>query len=193
MATVDPIHIPFGLANFYIGEGADAINFDGKSNYQADSGELNLTPQFEDIVVQDFGTGAYDQRLVGWEGTVTIVASHQSIKMLQAALAVTEEITDAESGQMIGLMDSKLGTSIRTKGKKVTIHPRQYDASFKDMDITIYKMASNGEMARTFGNEQGNVTITLNMFVRDNADANKPGNYFYIGGTDPNAGETPAA
>ncbi|PAE17292.1 hypothetical protein CHH91_04615 [Virgibacillus sp. 7505] len=193
MATVDPIHIPFGLSDILIGEGADAIKFDGKDNYQAEGGELSLTPSFEDIVIQDFGTGVYDQRLVGWEGTVTITASHQSIKMLQLALAATEEITDAESGELTGLMDSKMGTSIRTKGKKVTIHPRQYAVDYKDMDITIYKMASNGEMARTFGNEQGNVTIELTMFVRDNADANKPGNYFYIGGTDPNASETPAA
>jgi hypothetical protein len=189
----EQIKVPFGLADITVGEGADADKFDGKNNYQAEGGEITLTPQFEDIVIQDFGTGAYDQILVGWEGTVTIAASHESLRMLKLALAATEEITDAETGEMVGLMDSKIGTSIREKGKVVKIHPRRYPAEMKDMDITIYKMSSNGEMTRTNGLEQGNVTITLNMYVRDNADANKPGNYFYIGGTDPNAGETPAA
>lgn len=185
----EQIKVPFGLADITVGEGADADKFDGKNNYQAEGGEVTLTPQFEDIVIQDFGTGVYDQRLVGWEGTVTITAAMESLRNLKLALAATEEITDAVTGEIKGLMDSKIGTSIREKGKLVKIHPRQYAPEMKDMDITIYKMSSNGEFTRTNGNEQGNVTITLTMFVRDNADANKPGNYFYIGGTDPNATE----
>lgn len=188
--ALDVEKIPFGLANITIGEGADALKFDGVNELQAEGGEVTLTPVFEDIVIQDYGTGVYDQRLVGYEGTVTIVAAQESIEVLEAALAATETITDTDGGATKGIMDSPIGTSIRKKGKRVRIHPRQFPDSFKDHDITIYKMASNGEFTRATGNEQGNITITLNMFPRDGMDPAKPGNFFYFGGTDPNAEST---
>ncbi|MER2090920.1 MAG: hypothetical protein ABS920_14370 [Sporosarcina sp.] len=184
--ALDTNKIPFGLSDITIGEGADVLKFDGVSEIQAEGGEVTLTPMFEDIVIADYGNGVYDQRLVGYEGTVTIVAAQESIAVLEAALAATEAITDV-GGETTGLMDSPIGTSLRKKAKRVTIHPRQFPASFKDLDINIFKMASNGEFTRTSANEQGNVTITLNMFPRDGMDPSKPGNFFYFGGTDPNA------
>ncbi|OAK70096.1 hypothetical protein [Lederbergia galactosidilytica] len=187
---LDVEKIPFGLANIIIGEDDDTLTFDGVEEMQAEGGEVTLTPMFEDIVIADYGNGVYDQRLVGFEGQVTIVAAQESIDVLEAALAATETITDTSGGEKKGIMDAPIGTSLRKKAKRVRIHPRQFPDSMKDLDITIYKMASNGEFTRSNANEQGNITITLNMFPRDGMDPSKPGNFFYFGGIDPN-GEAP--
>jgi hypothetical protein len=99
-----------------------------------------------------------------------------------------ETITDtAQPANVVGLMDGKIGSSMRAKAKKVTIHPRQLPASDKSMDITIYKAASIGGFTKSFANSQGNRTIELSMFPRDGFDANKPGNFYYVGPIDPNA------
>lgn len=187
MAGLDTDKIPFGVATITIGEGADALVFDGVKEMQAEGGEVQLTPQFEDIVIADYGTGPYDKRLVGYEGQVTIVAAQESIDVLEAALAATEAITDTAGGEKKGIMDAPIGSSLRKKAKRVTIHPRHLPPENKDMDITIYKMASEGEFTRSNENAQGNVTITLSMLPRDGMDPKKPGNFFYFGGTDPNA------
>lgn len=180
--------IPFGMADITIGEGAGAIVFDGKTNLQAEGGEVNLEPAFEDVVVADFGTSVYDKRFVGLEGTVTIVAAEDTIKMLELAMSYADAITEtADPATTVGLMDGKIGASMRARAKKVTIHPRQLPASDKSMDITLYKMASVGGFTKSYANSQGNRTIELSLFPRDGFDANKPGNFYYVGGKDPNA------
>lgn len=186
---LNPERIPFGLADIIIGEGENEVRFDGAANFQAEGGEVTLTPMLEDITVADLGNGVYDQRVSGWEGSVTFVAAEESIEVLELALAAVEPITDAEGVNTTGLMDSRIGTSMRTKAKKVRIHPRQYPADFTDYDINIYKMASTEGLTRSNANEQGNISVTLNMYPRDGMDADKPGNFFFIGGTDPNAGD----
>lgn len=178
--------IPFGLSDIRIGEGADEVNFDGVDELQAEGGEITITPEFEDVTIADYGTSPFDKRIVGYTVQVTISAAQESMRVLQLALAATETITDATSGNVVGLTDSPIGTSMRKKGKKVSIHPRQHEASFKELDITIYKMISDGDFTRTTGNTQGNVSITLSMLPRDGMNPKKPGNFFYIGGTDPN-------
>ncbi|WP_313429804.1 hypothetical protein [Siminovitchia terrae] len=187
MAGLDLDRIPFGIATITVGEGTDALVFDGVHEFQAEGGEVTLTPQFEDIVVQDFGTGPFDKRLVGYEGQVTIVAAQESIDVLELALAATETITETTGGEKVGITDAPIGSSLRKKAKPITIHPRNLPPENKSMDITIYKMASEGEFTRSNANEQGNVTITLSMLPRDGMDPSKPGNFFYFGGTDPNA------
>ncbi|MBP3950340.1 hypothetical protein [Bacillus suaedae] len=179
------LQIPFGLADITVGEGADAIKFDGKTDFQADGGELTLTPIFQDINIADFGETVYDRRITGHEGTLTIVAAEDKVNILQLALSSAEAITDSVSGDVTGLMDGKMGTSMRTRGKKVTIHPRVMGTE-TSADIVIYKMASDGDFTRSFANEQGNIEITMSMYPRDGMDASKPGNFYYIGGTDPN-------
>lgn len=180
--------IPFGMANITIGEGTDAISFDGATHLQAEGGEITLEPSFEDIVIADFGTSVYDKRFTGMEGTVTIVAAEDTIKMLELAMNYADTITEtADPETTVGLMDGKIGSSMRTKAKKVTIHPRQLPAGDTSMDITIYKMASIGGFTKSFANAQGNRTIELSMLPRDGFDANKPGNFYYVGGKDPNA------
>ncbi|OKL36992.1 hypothetical protein [Domibacillus mangrovi] len=178
--------IPFGLADFTIGEGVDAIKFDGVVGFQADGGEVTLSPLLSDINIADFGDSLYDQYVMGYEGGVTIVAAEDDIDTLELAMSYTEAITETVGGEKVGLMDAKIGTSLRAKGRKVTIHPRIMGAD-KSSDIVIYNMVSNGEFSRSFANEQGNVSVTLAMFPREGMDVSKPGNFFYIGGTDPNA------
>lgn len=179
--------IPFGLSDITIGEGPDALKFDGVAELQAEGGEVTFTPMLEGIVIADYGNGLYDQRIVGYEASVTIVAAQESIDVLELALSYTDAITDTLETSTVGLMDSPIGSSLRKKAKRVTIHPRRLPESVKDLDIVIYKAASNGDFTRSSGNEQGSITITLAMYPRDGMDPAKPGNFFYIGATDPNA------
>lgn len=183
--TIGATEIPFGLADITVGEGEEAISFNGLDFFQADGGEVTLTPVFQDISVADFGESVYDKILTGYNGGITFVAAQATIKTLQAALAASETITDTATSTVVGLMDSKIGTSLRSKAKKVTIHPRIMGED-KSLDITIYKMAADGDFTRSFANEQGNVSISMSMFPRDGMDTSKPGNFFYIGPKDPN-------
>lgn len=183
--ALDLDKIPFGLANITIGEGADQLKFDGVNEFQAEGGEFTVSPILEDITVADLGNGPYDQRIVGYEGSLTINAAQESIAVLKEAIAGASTITDTTTSEVVGLMDAPIGTSLRKKAKRVHIHPRNLPANMKDMDITIYKMASNGEFTRSNGNSQGSITINMTMYPKDNMDPSLPGNYFFVGGTDP--------
>ncbi|ANU13464.1 hypothetical protein B481_1995 [Planococcus halocryophilus Or1] len=179
--------IPFGQSNFIIGEGENIMKFDGKEQLQAEGGEVTLTPVFEDVNIADYGPAVYDKRFVGMETSVTIVAAEETINIMELAMGATTAITATDGGATVGLMDAAIGTSMRAKGKRVFIHPRQYADTYTDLDITIYKMIADGEYTRSAANEQGNVTVTLTGLPRDGMDPSKPGNFYYIGGTDPNA------
>ncbi|WP_445506792.1 hypothetical protein [Niallia sp. 03190] len=179
-------NIPFGLADITIGEGTEAIKFDGQGLFQVEGGEVTLTPIFQEINVADFGEAVYDKILTGYNGTVTFTAAQSTIATIQAALNATETITDTTTSEVVGLMDAKIGTSLRSKAKKITIHPRIMGTD-KSMDIVIYKAASDGDFTKNHANEQGNIPISLTMMPRDGMDVSKPGNFFYIGSKDPNA------
>ncbi|WP_394274307.1 Ig-like domain-containing protein [Staphylococcus hyicus] len=179
--------IMFGLADIIIGEGDDIIRFDGKngderSYLQVEGGSVTFEPEFEDIGFQDFGNGPYDQRVVAFNITVTIVAGQETIDMLKLAIGGTQDVTSGH--EVTGVADSPLGASNRKRAKPMRIHPRfRKDHA---ADINIYKVASNSEVERAFGNEQGTLEMEFVAYPRDNADANKIGNYFYTGTTDPN-------
>lgn len=175
----------FGLADIEIGEGEDKIKFDGKDYLQAEGGSLNLTPQYTEFTFADFGETIVERRLSGWEGTVTIVAGEEDANLLELALASTENITDTDGGEVVGVMDARIGTKV--KGYPVRIHPRILPDSVKDMDYNIYNMASIGGFEREYNPEQGNFTIELTMMPREGFDASKPGNFFFRGPVDPNA------
>lgn len=174
----------FGVADITVGEGEDQINFDGKEYLQAEGGSLTLTPQYQDITFEDFGETPVEKRLSGWEGEVKIVAGQEDAKILNLALASTVKVKSGTDGED-GITDAPLGTAV--KGRKVTIHPRALPESVKDMDWTVYNMASTEGFVREYNQEQGNVEITLTMLPREGFDASKPGNFFYRGATDPNA------
>lgn len=183
------IKVPFGLATITIGDVADTdkLVFDGANYFQADGGEVSIAPILQEIQIADFGESVYDDVLNGWEGTVTVVAAQRDLAVLQKAMMATDRITDtAAPATTVGLTDARIGTSLRTKGKQVRIHPRNMGAD-ASLDIVIYKMASVGEFTDSFANEQGQVEMEFKMYPRDNADADKAANFFYIGSTDPNA------
>lgn len=180
--------IMFGLADIIIGEGDDIIRFDGKngderSYLQVEGGSVTFEPEFEDIAFQDFGNGPYDQRVVAFNITVKIIAGQETIDMLKLAIGGTQDVK-GKDGNASGVADSPLGASNRKRAKAMRIHPRF--RSDHDADINIYKAASNSEVERSFGNEQGTLEMEFVAYPRDNADANKIGNYFYTGTTDPN-------
>lgn len=178
-------NIPFGLADITIDEGGtNEVKFDGVSNFQMEGGELTFSPILQDIMIGDFGESIYDQRVTGYTGSVTLSGAEETIESLKLALSYTEDIVDATSTETVGVMDAKIGTSMRKKAKKIRIHPRS--KADQSADIVIYKMASNGEYTRSYNNEQGSIPITFTMYPRDGMDASKPGNFFFVGPQDPN-------
>lgn len=180
--------IMFGLADIIIGEGADIIKFDGKngdanSYLQVEGGSVTFEPTFEDVTFADYGDNPYDQRVIGYEVTITVVAGQETIDILKLAIAGTQDVTDGET--TTGVTDAPLGASNRKRAKAMRIHPR-FAGTDHSRDINLYKVATNSEVERAFGNEQGSFEMEFAAYARDNADANKPGNYFYTGAVDPN-------
>lgn len=181
-------NIPFGLADITV-EKADGtkISFNGKDYLQVEGGEVTLTPSYSDISFADFGDSVYDQYIQGYTGAVNFTAGQQDLEVMQTAMSYLDTITDTANPETpVGLMDAKIGTSMRARAGKVTIHPRTMGTD-KSLDIVIYKMAATGEFTRSYANEQGKIPISYNMFPRDGFDVSKPGNFFYIGPKDPNA------
>lgn len=181
--------IMFGLADIIIGEGDNIIKFDGKngddrSYLQVEGGSVKFEPTLEDIKFADYGDNAYDQRVIGYEVTVTVVAGQETIEMLELAIAGTTQVKNSE-GEVTGVADAPLGASNRKRAKSMRIHPR-FDGNNHARDINIYKVATNSDVERAFANEQGSYEMEFVAYARDNADANKPGNYFYTGAVDPN-------
>lgn len=176
-------NIPFGLATIEIGTGVDSLKLDGVNYFQAEGGELNIEPEFEDITFQDYGSSPYDRRVSGYTGELTVVVGQNDLKLMQKLFAYHSEIVDQT--KVVGVTDEKIGASMREKAVPVTIHPREM-GSDNSLDIHIYKMAGTGAFNRTYETAQGNYEVTLSMFIRDGADPTKPGNFYYIGETDPN-------
>jgi hypothetical protein len=179
--------IPFGLADFIFNEGEDdEVKFDGADQLQADGGSVSITANYEDITSPDFGTSPISRRLVGYEIEVTVVAAQRNMKTMQLQMGHASTITETTGGAVVGLMDSPIGSDVLDNAKSLRIHPREKgtDQSF---DIVIYRVASNGEYSNNFALEQGQQEMTFTAYPREGADAKKPGNFFYIGGVDPNA------
>jgi hypothetical protein len=185
--TIGSNTIPFGLATITIGSGVDAVKLDGVNYFQADGGELNIEPEFEDVSFQDFGSSAYDKRISGYTGELKVVVGQNDLKLMQKLFSYHADImTTGGTPTLAGLTDAKIGQSMREKAVPVTIHPREMGAD-TSLDIHIYKMAGTGAFNRTYESAQGKYEVTLEMFMRDNADPTKNGNFYYIGSTDPNA------
>lgn len=180
--------IMFGLADIIIGQGDDIIKFDGKngdddSYLQVEGGSVTFEPTLEDIGFADFGDNAYDQRVIGYEVTITVVAGQETIDILKLAIAGTQDVKDGDT--TTGVTDAPLGASNRRRAKAMRIHPR-FAGTDHSRDINIYKVATNSEVERAFANEQGSFEMEFVAYARDNADANKAGNYFFTGAVDPN-------
>lgn len=175
----------FGMADFIIDEGKPTeIRFDGKlcedgSYLQADGGEIELEPETEDIVLPDFSATNYDYVVTGWNGTVTIVASAYTLKLMSALLTGTYTGVD-EDGRIKWITDAPIGTSMRENGRTITIHPRQMGDD-KSEDIFIYKAVNTSGYSREFNNEQGTHEMEFEILPKNCADANQGNNFYFIG------------
>lgn len=175
----------FGMADFIIDEGKPTeIRFDGKlcedgSYLQADGGEIELEPETEDIVLPDFSATNYDYVVTGWNGTVTIVASAYTLKLMSALLTGTYTGVD-EDGRIKWITDAPIGTSMRENGRTITIHPRQMGDD-KSEDIFIYKAVNTSGYSREFNNEQGTHEMEFEILPKNCADANVGNNFYFIG------------
>ena len=175
----------FGMADFIIDEGKPTeIRFDGKlcedgSYLQADGCEIELEPETEDIVLPDFSATNYDYVVTGWNGTVTIVASAYTLKLMSALLTGTYTGVD-EDGRIKWITDAPIGTSMRENGRTITIHPRQMGDD-KSEDIFIYKAVNTSGYSREFNNEQGTHEMEFEILPKDCADANQGNNFYFIG------------
>ena len=175
----------FGMADFIIDEGKPTeIRFDGKlcedgSYLQADGGEIELEPETEDIVLPDFSATNYDYVVTGWNGTVTIVASAYTLKLMSALLTGTYTGVN-EDGKIQWITDAPIGTSMRENGRTITIHPRQMGDD-KSEDIFIYKAVNTSGYSREFNNEQGTHEMEFEILPKDCGDANQGNNFYFIG------------
>ena len=119
--------IMFGLADIIIGSGDDIIKFDGKngdkdSYLQVEGGSVKFEPTLEDIKFADYGDNPYDQRVIGYEVTITVVAGQETIDTLKLAIAGTQDVKDGD--KVTGVTDAPLGASNRARAKSMRIHPR---------------------------------------------------------------------
>lgn len=175
----------FGMADFIIDEGKPTeIRFDGKlcedgSYLQADGGSVELEPETEEIIMKDFSETAYDHVVTGWNGTVTIVASAYTLKLMSALLTGTYTGVDPD-GKIKWITDAPIGTSMRENGRTITIHPRQM-GNDKSEDIFIYKAVNTSGYNREFDNEQATHEMEFEILPKDCADASQGNNFFYIG------------
>lgn len=175
----------FGYATFIIDEGKPTeIRFDGKlcedgSYLQAEGGEVELEPETEEIVLGDFSSEAFDHVVTGWTGTVTIVASAYTLKLMSSLLTGTYTGVD-EDGKIKWITDAPIGTSMRENGRTITIHPRQMGDD-KSEDIFIYKAVNTSGFDREFDNEQATHEMEFEILPKDCADANEGNNFFFIG------------
>lgn len=132
----------------------------------ADKSTLTIAPEYIDINSYEMG-GVVDKLAKSYKVTLEVVFQEETPEIISMCIPLT------------GGQDSAVGESLRAKAKELVIHPRKYaDDSF---DVTVFKAISTGSYERVYGLEQGQIKVTFEGLVRDNAEAGKPGNYFRIG------------
>lgn len=176
--------LEYGFADIIFDEGTEnEVRFDGKlcedgSHMQADGGELELTPITEEMKLPELGDSVFDYVTNGWEGKLKVVASKATLDLISKTLSGT--ISFERDGKVVSVTDAPVGSSLRDKGRKVRIHPRQL-GSDKSEDIVIHKVVNTSGLNKSYQNEQGNYEMEFEVLPKDCADANEPNNYYYIG------------
>lgn len=184
MAETQEQKYEFGFATFTFDEGTEnELRFDGKlcedgSYMQAEGGELELTPVTQEIELPELGDGVFDHIQTGWEGSLKIVGSKASLDLISKTISGT--ISFDKEGKVVSVTDAPVGSSLREKGRKVRIHPRQLGDDISE-DFVIHKVVNTSGITKTYQNEQGQHEMEFVILPKDCADANKPNNYFYIG------------
>lgn len=169
MATItSTTKFPVGQADVMIGAAAAPL--------LASAVTFSAQPTTLDVPVYQFGPGAVEKIVTGWEVSVTFSIAEESHEAWQLALPLFK----AGTGPTETLTDVAVGTGLRAIGKEITIHP-QLMGTDKSGDITIYKAIPNGGIQRVYGLEIGNYQVTFQALVKDGAVSGTAGNYFLIG------------
>ncbi len=186
--------LEYGFADIIFDEGTEnEVRFDGKlcedgSYMQADGGELELKPITQEMNLPELGEGVFDYVTNGWEGSLKVVASRATLELISKTLSGT--VSFLRDGKVVSITDAPVGSSLRDKGRKVRIHPRQLGDDTSE-DIVIHKVVNTSGLSKTYQNEQGNYEMEFEILPKDCADANKPNNYYYIGEDPDELGEAP--
>lgn len=175
--------LPNGEKLYFRGKASE----DGKDFLQTEGGVFTVEPKMKPIEFEDTGESTLDDRITGWEAKLKLTVSQENLELIQLAMAGAHAIKDTAGAKVIGITDGPLGASNRDRAVKINIHPRALPADDKSMDITIYKAASTTGFERAYKNEQGKFDLEFNVYPRDGFDMSKPGNFFHVGPTDPNA------
>lgn len=147
----------------------------------ADNVVFNAEPQIQDLTIPyEFGQGPVDKIVVGWTVTVTMALAEESLEAIKLAIPVTEKV-DGVDAEKKNLTDSRIGTSLRSSGAALVLHPRKLADADKSQDIKVFKAVSTGSFERVYGLEQGRIAVTFTGLVKDDADSTKSGNYFQYG------------
>lgn len=179
----ETIKAMFGPADFIFNKGdqENEIRFDGKNRLQFEGGEVVLEPQYAEITSVDTGGGAYDDYFTHYVGTITISGFQDDLEAFKLALGGLQEITDSAGGGVKGYADAPVGQSNRERGHTLDIAPRGLMEQNTGEHIHIYKTASTASYTRTYGAEQGAVSIELKIYPKDGADFAKGDNFFRRG------------
>ena len=89
------------------------VKRDKDSYLQVEGGSVKFEPTLEDIKFADYGDNPYDQRVIGYEVTITVVAGQETIDTLKLAIAGTQDVKDGN--KVTGVTDAPLGASNRAR------------------------------------------------------------------------------
>jgi hypothetical protein len=157
----------FGLADILV-DGVDIGS-------QGDASVLSIEPVYLDV--ESYENGLWDKYLEKWNVKLKVVLEDTSYEKLQIALPALEEWDD--QGTIRGLRDGGTHQLVRSKAKKVTIHPRGKGAD-TTTDVTIYMAYPIGVLEQTYGKEVSKYEVEFMAFPKT-ANSKDPGNYFLIG------------
>ena len=143
--------------------------------------DFSAAPLTKEIKVDQFGEGAYDHRIVGWEAKAIIRMAESDYDAIKAMSVALDETID---GAKKKLYDKQLGTSMRTLAKKLVIHPLDMGTSVEE-DITVYLAAPLTPLDLKYNYKEERVLeVTMHAYPREIAGTIDPGDpnaYFCIG------------
>jgi len=149
---------------------------------QADAATFSAEPILQQVDL--YTAPHYDQRVEGWNVSLTIVVDEDSYEGYQMALAGSEKLedpqysVDPELEQYSGITDGVGQKSLRPSAKEIVIHPE--GATDSRYDITIFKAVPTGTFERVYGKEKTSYEITFNG-LHKTGDHTQMSNYFLIG------------
>lgn len=158
------MELGFGLADILV----DNIDIGS----QGDAAVLSIEPIYLDV--ESYENGLWDKYLEKWEVKLKVVLEDTAFDKLKIALPALDD-----QGVVGGLQDGGAHQLVRSKAKKVTIHPRGKGAD-TSTDVTIHMAYPTGVFERTFGKETTKYEVEFMGFPKT-ANSKDPGNYFLIG------------